>query len=209
MTYKLAIFDFDGTIANSYPWMITVMEQFADKFDLKKIEKDQIGEYQGYDPSEMIKVMRIPFWKIPLMMNYSRTMMANDIHQIPLFEGVEQLFRNLAQKGVLIGIVSSNSVDNVRQVLGTKNAELVKYFECGASMFGKPAKFKKILRKSGIRPDEAICIGDEIRDIRAANKVNIPFGAVSWGYTNVDAIKAYAPREIFINIDDLYNKVCA
>ncbi|NMB89657.1 MAG: HAD hydrolase-like protein, partial [Chloroflexi bacterium] len=62
-------------------------------------------------------------------------------------------------------------------------------------------------RASRIHPGEALCIGDEIRDIEAAHKVKIPFGAVSWGYTNVEALQAHAPFEVFANIEDMLTKI--
>ena len=84
---------------------------------------------------------------------------------------------------------------------------LIDYYECGVRLFGKQAKLKKILKQSGIHADEAICIGDEIRDIQAAQKVKIPFGAVAWGYTNLEALKAYAPAEVFTKVGEIAERI--
>ena len=41
---------------------------------------------------------------------------------------------------------------------------LISLFACGASMFGKAAKFRAILERTGVAADNAICIRDEVRD---------------------------------------------
>lgn len=92
-------------------------------------------------------------------------------------------------------------------MLGPQNASLIKYFECGVSLLGKPPKFRKILRKSGAEPDETICIGDEIRDSQAARKNNLAFGAVAWGYTKFEALVAESPQEVFTSVDEIVDKI--
>ena len=57
-------------------------------------------------------------------------------------------------------------------------------------MFGKAAKFRKVLKRTGIAADDAIAIGDEVRDGEAAAQAGIDFGAVSWGYASPEALQA-------------------
>ena len=53
-------------------------------------------------------------------------------------------------------MVSSDSESNVRRALGD-DAALISQFACGASMFGKAAKFKAVLKRTGIAAADAIC----------------------------------------------------
>ena len=48
-------------------------------------------------------------------------------------------------------------------------------------------RHRKVLKQSGVSAAEAISISDEIRDLDASVQEKIPFGAVAWGYTNIDA----------------------
>ena len=32
VAYKLLIFDFDGTLANSFPWVVAILDELAEKF---------------------------------------------------------------------------------------------------------------------------------------------------------------------------------
>jgi len=97
------------------------------------------------------------------------------------FPGVPDLLGRLAQAGSTLAIVTSNSCANVRRVLGRKNMGLIAACEGGVSVFGKRMKLRKVLRHIGIHPAQAIFIGDEIRDIEAARQAGIASGAVGLG----------------------------
>jgi phosphoglycolate phosphatase len=149
----------------------------------------------------------VPAWKLPAIARDMRALKAHHLDDIPLFPGVDRLLRALADAGVVLAVVSSDHEANARRALGPANAQLVAHFECGASLFGKAAKFKRVLKRSGILATRAICIGDEIRDLEAARKAGIPFGAVSWGYASPEALQARGPQEMFFSMDDIAAKL--
>ena len=119
---------------------------------------------------------------------------------IPLFAGVDLMLQELSQLGVVLAMVSSDSESNVRTALG-KNAELMSEFACGASLFGKAAKFKAVLNRTGIAAADAICIGDEVRDGEAARQAGIDFGAVSWGFASTEALRQTSPVLVFDSVE--------
>ena len=207
MKYRLAIFDFDGTLANSMPWVKTIMHDLADKYHVRRIDESEIDTLRGFDARMFIKHMEVPAWKVPLISNDLKSMMARDIHHIQLFDEMDGQLQELARRGVVLAVVSSNTQANVCKVLGPENSALFRYYECGASIFGKKSKFHKILKQSGIPHYQAICIGDEIRDYEAAKSANIAFGAVAWGYTRLEALQAQAPDEIFERVDEIAAKI--
>ena len=133
--------------------------------------------------------------------------MARDIHLIPLFDGVDDLFEILESQGATIAIVSSNIERNIRQVLGPQNCARVQYFECGVALFGKAPKIKKLLKRTQCDPEEAILIGDEIRDGQAARKAGIAFGAVTWGFTHAEALAAQVPNALFNAMHEIAREV--
>ena len=42
MKYKLAIFDFDGTLADSFPWFLGIINDVADKYRFRQIEDYEV-----------------------------------------------------------------------------------------------------------------------------------------------------------------------
>lgn len=155
----------------------------------------------------MMKLAGMPAWKMPIVANTFIKMMTRDIDQINLFDGISGLLRQLSAQGVDLAIVSSNSEENIRRVLGTENAALIRYYGCGTSIFGKQSKFRKVRKQSGFLPREILCIGDEVRDIEAAQAEAMAFGAVTWGYTRSDALTAYSGIAVFNTVSDILHTV--
>lgn len=207
MGYRLAIFDFDGTLADSFPWFLETVNEAAARYRFRRIEPHEVDELRGYDARRMMKHLGLPLWKLPLVARDMRKRMAADAGCISLFPGVDAMLRGLAERGVAVAVVTSNSADNVRRVLGPANLARIGQLGCGAPLLGKRAKLRQVLRGAGVSPAEALCIGDEIRDFHAAHAEGIPFGAVAWGFTRPDALRALAPRELFTRMDEIVEKV--
>ncbi len=207
MKYKLVIFDFDGTLADSFPWFVGIVNQIADKYRFKQIADHEIDTLRGYDARKLMKHLGVAWWKMPMIARHVRKLMAGDIHHISLFDGVSDVLRRLSDDGVILAVVSSNSQSNVLRVLGPSNAALISYFGCGVSLFGKQAKFREILAKTGISPHETLCIGDETRDIMAAKSENLACGAVTWGFATAESLRAHGPNELFSHVDGILEAV--
>lgn len=203
MTYKLVIFDFDGTLADSFPFFLRTVNILADKYNFQRVEDKDVDTLRGLDAREMMKASKLPAWKIPFIARSFIHLMAQSIDQIQLFDGVPQLLKQLSAHGVQLAIVSSNSKENVRKVLGPDIALLISHYECGTALFGKQGKFKKVMSKSGVTPAETLCVGDELRDLEAATSVRTAFGAVAWGYTRIDALQAQPGIMLFQNVNDI------
>ncbi len=201
--YRLLIFDFDGTLADSFPQFLDHMRQTVDHFGLRPIDAEALDELRGRSAAEVIKFLGIPAWKVPLVGRYVRRLMTADASGLRLFPGVSDALQRLAQQGLELAVVSSNTEANIRLVIGPETARLIGSFECGASLFGKAARFRKVLRQTGVPPAQALAIGDEIRDLEAAEKVQIDFGAVSWGYTKVAALRTFAPAFVFDHLAEI------
>ena len=202
MKYRLVIFDMDGTLADSYPWFLSIMSAVCDKFGARQIGPHDIDALRGSDSARILEWLEVPRWKLPVIVRHMRTLKAQHLHEIPLFPGVGPLLAALAEQGLVLAIVSSDREDNVRQALGP-NARLIRHYACGASLFGKPAKFRSILRRAKIPAAQAITIGDETRDIDAARQVGIAFGAVAWGYASLAALQERNPDEVFMSLDEI------
>ncbi len=201
--YRLVIFDFDGTLADSLPWFSGVLNQIADRYRFRRIAEGEHEVLRGYEPAQIIQHLGVPVWRMPFIARYMRKLMNAQIREISLFEGIDALLPSLSAAGATLAMVSSNSEANVRTVLGPDTAARMTRYECGVSMFGKASRLKKVLAKTGIPPSEAIYVGDEIRDILAARAARVASGAVGWGYNTPAALKAHSPTVLFERVDDL------
>lgn len=207
MKYKLVIFDFDGTLADSFPYFLNTINTLAETYNFPPVNPEDVDQLRGMDARQLMKNARLPAWKIPLIANAFIRLMAKDIEQINLFKEVPDLLKHLSNQGVQLAIVSSNSEANIRRVLGPQTAALITYYGCGTSLFGKQHKFRKAMANRRVTPNEILCVGDEVRDMEAAKEADMAFGAVAWGYTRVDVLEAYPDIALFYTVDDIAETV--
>lgn len=207
MQRKLIIFDFDGTLADTFLCFVQAFDAAADKYGFQRLDRDSRELLRRLDAHQIMAHHQIPFWKVPAIARHMRSAIERDIAGIALFPGIAAALRALAERGAVLAIVTSNSRANVQQVLGPENAALFSHCQYGASLFGKPAKLRKVLLQSGIGADAAILVGDEIRDARAAAEVGMAFGAVGWGFNHIDALRAQGAAELFSHADELAQKL--
>ncbi|KQW71432.1 HAD family hydrolase [Phenylobacterium sp. Root77] len=203
MGYRLIIFDFDGTLADSAPWFITVLNSVAQRFGFRQVDEAEIADLRGRPSREVMRALQLPAWKLPFIAAHVRKLAAAAAPSIELFPGVADMLRQLAQRGVKVAIVSSNAEATVRRVLGPELAGLVAHYGCGASVFGKAAKFREVIRKSGVSEADVLSVGDEVRDIEAARKLRLATGAVTWGYATPEILRAQRPSAMFETTDDV------
>lgn len=206
MPDALVIFDLDGTLADSFPWFRTVVNDVARVFDFRPLADDEVEPLRHAGPREILRRLDVPFWKLPAIARHMRALKRGQVETIPLFAGVPAMLQALRASGLTLALVSSDSEDNARRQLG-ENAALFKHWACGASLFGKAAKFKAVMRRAGAMPARTIAIGDEGRDIEAARAAGIACGAVTWGYAARGALLAFAPDLVFEAMDDIARKV--
>jgi phosphoglycolate phosphatase len=203
VAYRLVIFDFDGTLADSIPWLRRVLGELADEFGFHRPDDLELERLRHTPPHEALAMLRVPRWKMPFIAARARRRMARELDAIRPFPGVEDVLRHLADAGLTLALVSSNSRRNVERVLGPPTAARIAHWACGAALLGKAALFRRVLRRSGIAAGETLCVGDELRDAQAARAAGIAFGAVGWGVHELAALRGESPAEVFERVGDL------
>lgn len=207
MPYSLAIFDLDGTLVDSFPWFLRAINDVADRFGFRRVRDEDVEGLRHASTREILSRLEVPVWKLPAIARYARRLKGEATAEISLFAGAEAMLRTLAGNGVQLALVTSDSEVNARQKLGA-SAALFSHFDCAASVFGKPAKFRRVIRQASVEPGKVIAIGDEVRDIEAARAVGIACGAVSWGYAAPAALRARGPDYTFERIDEIVSSLC-
>ena len=201
--YRLAIFDFDGTLADSFAFFSEVYDQLAARHGFRRVSDEEARELRGLHAREIMRRVEMPAWKLPIVSAEFVGIMRSRRHEIRLFDGVEAMLETLAGAGLTLAIVSSNAEDNVRAVLGETAASRVAHYACGMSIFGKRAHLREILQAVAAGAPEAIYIGDQAADFDAARAEGIRFGAVTWGFGTPEHMTALRPEHLFHSPQEL------
>ena len=209
MSYGLVIFDFDGTLADSFAWFLSAWNSVAPTRGLRPVEPAQLDEYRGLGVREMMRALDVPLLKVPALMTAMRREMSRNLAQVQLFDGAGALLAGLRRHGVRCAIVSSNTQANVEHILGRKYAAMIDHFACGASLLGKRRKFREVLAAVDVPCGKTLCVGDELRDADAAAAAGLDFIGASWGFATPAALAAASPLAPAASFDELFARVIA
>lgn len=186
------IFDFDGTIAESLPAVIQVFETLTKK--PQKFTNQQIQEFRDLSVPELVKALKIPRWKAPLLLFRGRKLLRGHLKGIPLNPGMAEAIKALYAKGVPLYVLSSNSTENVHDYM--EQHGLGQYFQAmygNASLLGKAPRLLKLVDAEHLDVASTWYVGDEVRDVSAARSVGFKMAAVSWGYNTHAALATKEP----------------
>ena len=200
---SLAVFDSDGTLADTLPWMRSVYNDVARDHGLRTFTPEEFERHRDLHGRSLLDAAGVPLWKLPLLVRDIRRRMA--AHEGPLhpFPGVPAMLRDLRAAGIRLAVVSSNSRANVERILGPELVDLFDLFDCGASMFGKASKLKAVLRRLGVPAAESVYLGDELRDAEAARDAGMRFAAVTWGQHRAAVLRSANPDFVFDRVAEI------
>jgi phosphoglycolate phosphatase len=187
------IFDFDGTIADTFAYYLSCMNVLADSFHFRKIHNEEIETFRGMPIHQIIDTMNIPKSKIPLIVWQARKLLKKGIHHILPVRGIKPALQALQDMEVGLGIITSNSVKNVKVFLEQNDLEVFDFIFSSMQLWEKSRTLKRVISGQKLFNHQVFYIGDETRDIEAAHKADIKGVAVTWGYNSVQALQKSNP----------------
>ena len=122
------------------------------------------------------------------------------IHPIP---GMKHILAELKKLHVHMGIVSSNSIDNINKFLENHSLHIFDFIHPTSKIWSKNTSLKNLIIQKGYRLEDILYVGDEIRDIVAAKKLGIKVAAVTWGYNSAQSLKKHKPHYLIENPENL------
>jgi phosphoglycolate phosphatase len=194
MTQKVIVFDFDGTIADTVDALVTIVNRLALEFGYRQITPEELALLRNFTSREIIKYSGVSLFKIPFLLKKVKGELKHKIQELKPIPAIDAALIELHNHGYKLGIITSNSQENVTAFL--KNNQLEEYFEfiySGVTIFGKTTIINNVLKQKNLATESVIYVGDETRDIEASQKANIQVIAVSWGFNSPEALAKQNP----------------
>ena len=188
------IFDFDGTIADTLVAIADITNRLAPVFGYSPAGPERLKFLQNLSAQQLLKQSEISVFKIPFLLRRVKSELRQEIPQLNLIPGMGNVLKTLAAQEHTLGIVTSNSAENVNLFLKKHDlARLFSFIHTGTTLLGKSKVFKQVLRQKKLTANQVLYVGDETRDIEAAQKISIRIVAVSWGFNSRQALFSKNP----------------
>lgn len=188
------IFDFDGTIADSFDYVADFLATAGRRAPLTPEQKQDL---RGRSMIGMARHMGYGWWRLPWLLYRGRQRMQHVIKNLEPFAGMPEVIKKLHAEGHELFVVSSNSLRNMRQFL--HHYDLHRYFlemYGSVGMFSKGPALRRLLKEQELDVIAAIYIGDELRDVEAAQSIGLRVIAVTWGFAWPANLEAQHPTAV-------------
>ncbi|MBP5159590.1 MAG: HAD family hydrolase [Lachnospiraceae bacterium] len=187
MKYKLAIFDFDGTLADTRKAIVLSKQETMRRLGLEVADEETcaatigMASYDGFRsvfPGESDETIR------QCVKTYRQIFDSFvETHAPVLFEGVEEVLHKLADDGVKLAVASSRNLASLNDLLGKLGIrglfEAVYGAESTEHLKPDPEPVESLLKLFGTDPKEVLVVGDMPLDISMGRGA----GAVTCGVT--------------------------
>jgi phosphoglycolate phosphatase len=193
---KYIIFDFDGTLVDSMDLAIHVYNTLAEKNGYKKIVPEDKQYLRGLTVKEKCAYLEFPTYKIPFLAPSFYRLYKESMKDLMMFDGIKDVLQSLVEKGYQLAVISSNSEEVIREFLQNHQIDYMDDIVCSSNILGKDKIIKKFLKKRKLNASDTIYIGDEIRDVVAAKKCDIPVVWVEWGFDLKEKVAKEEPTYI-------------
>lgn len=200
---SLLLFDFDGTIADTFQAGVEILNLMAPDFGYRPLAPADVPRARDMRTRELMRFLGIPATRMAKISERGKAELHKRMGEVVPLAGMADLVRQLKQDGFQLGILTSNSVENVSAFLKRFDLEIFDFVHTSSKLSGKGRVIRKILKERKLTARQVLLIGDEVRDIEAAQETGIHIAAVTWGYNSRLAIESQKPDHLIESPNDL------
>lgn len=190
------LFDFDGTIADSYPVFLDCMNGLSKEFGYERIEDSAQLRRKGMGRI-VSEQMKLPSSLWSPYADRLREEIRRRFHEIPLFPPMKSVIRRLVLAN-RVGIVSTNSRTIICNSL-KKDGINIDFLFTDIGLGQKAPVLRQIMNEHRKEWARLVYVGDESRDIEACRQAGVKVIAVTWGFEPRETLEKVHPDYL---IDD-------
>jgi phosphoglycolate phosphatase len=193
----MVLFDFDGTLGDTLGLGFEILNILAPEFGFRPLPAEELDNARDLSTRGLMKHLGIPRMKLHKISRRGTEEITKRIDSVRSFPGVPDMVRRLHAAGFRLGVLTSNSEPNVRAFLKAQDIELFDFIESSSKLLGKGSVLRRLMKQHHVAPREIFFVGDELRDVEAAQETGVHMAAVTWGYNSRKALEASAPDYLF------------
>ena len=192
---KAIIFDLDGTLLNTAPDILRVLNCSLEKFSLPKVDLGSLYMMVGDGAHKLIE-RAVPSDRQQLVedvyRDYIPAFAACDNANTVLYPGEGEVLTRLKTAGVKLCVLSNKPQAAAENVCADKLGGYGFDIVLGQGSFPlkpDPAGAEYIMRSLGVKREECVFTGDGETDVRTARNAGMPCISVLWGFRSRDALE--------------------
>jgi HAD superfamily hydrolase (TIGR01549 family) len=197
------IFDFDGTIADTFDAGVRILNKLAGEFGFRPLHPKDLEKARDMRTHQLVRFLGVPARKMSRIARRGSEELHSCIQSIQPLRGMPEALRELRGLGYSLGIITSNTELNVNIFLRNHGLELFDFIRCSSKLLGKARMIRSVIRRQHVHAVDILFVGDETRDIEACQKVGIRIAAVTWGYNSRWSLVAMKPDFVFDDPQEL------
>lgn len=213
---KTIICDFDGTIADSWKVIAQSIVNYAywagfKNEDQSAISEQDLEKLRHMEASDIVAKLGMNKLHVAACCAYAHWNFSWHYNNVNLISGVKEMLESLNAAGFRLVILSSNSIKNINLMLKREGIDhLFERIHCTGiwDIFNKTEAIKKLLEIINVKPEDAIYMGDEIRDIKAVSHkdLRLKFIGAGWkeAYNTKESLKIAAESYGYVENKDYF-----
>ncbi len=209
-TYKLVIFDWDGTLMDSVDRIVYSMQASAIELSFEPPGYHQAKQIIGLSLPKAIKTLfpSADEKQVEILMaQYKHQYVEVNTTPTPLFNNALELLTQLKQENKLLAVATGKAragLQRVWQVSDTEHFFIAS--RCADECASKPAPdmINSLLTELNIKKHEAVMIGDTSFDLEMAQRAGIDSIGVTYGVHDTEVLSKYQPRAIVDSLAELH-----
>lgn len=206
MPFAGALFDFDGTLVDTTQLVVDSFRHTLNGYFGREVRPEEVYPCFGMPLREAMACLVPPDRVDEFVQVYRQYNSDNFEAKITLCPGVHAALRRLQAAGVKMGIVTSRMRNTTWR--GIRLFNLAPYFGSVVTMEDVeshkpgPVPVQKALADLGLKPAQAIMLGDSPHDVEAARAAGVIGVACRWSYLYPASFDSITPDYVVDSMDE-------
>jgi len=207
--YKLLVFDWDGTLADSLNHIVNSMQQASLALDIDVRTREEIRNIIGLGMNEAMAQLypELPAGAVlELVHRYREFYLAMPAQQVVLYPDAEETLDHLHAEGYLLAVATGKSRSGLQRALVDTGIHRLLHASCCADeAFSKPhpQMLERIMDELGVAPQESLMIGDTEYDLQMAANAGASAIAVMYGAHEPQRLLEHEPLTCLNSLKEL------